>query len=212
MYRRKLENTTGGFSDLRENILTVTLHPSRQRKQHNVNKLFEIRKNATVSFSGQGLFFSLARVCGKTPGGNSSSFLYYWRGEKTALKSCSSLLALLSFPKLLTPLLQTAKAPPFPAFRNMVFVRGNATVFFSGQGLFFSLARVCGKTPGGNSSSFLYYWRGEKTALKSCSSLLALLSFPKLLTPLLQTAKAPASFRRWQLLNSASMRVQSLME
>ena len=136
MYRRKLENTTGGFSDLRENILAVTLHPSRQRKQHNVNKPFEIRKNAAAFFSEQGLFFSLARVCGKTPGGKTLSFLYNWRGEKNALKSCSSLLALLSFPKLLTPLLQTAKAPPFPAFRNMFFVRENAVAFFSGQGLF----------------------------------------------------------------------------
>ena len=49
---------------------------------------------------------SLSRSSGETLAVHSteSIFCKKMRGEKTALKSCSSLLALLSFPKLLPPL------------------------------------------------------------------------------------------------------------
>ena len=70
--------------------------------------------------------------------------------------------------------------------------RKNASVFFSGQGRM-SLSRFSGETLVVRSTKSFFFLREKKTALKSGSSPLALLSFPKLPTPFALHAKAPAS-------------------
>ena len=65
-----------------------------------------------------------------------------------------------------------------------IFVRKNAHAFFSGQGLCPCRGPAARRWSCIARNSFYKKTREEQTALKSGSSPLALLSFPKLLTPL----------------------------
>ncbi len=108
------------------------------------------------------------------------------REEKTALKSCSSPLALLSFPKLLTPFAFSRKGSFFVGIASDVdaeifWTEKCVSIFLGSRTV--SLSRSSGETLAVQRTELSIKKREEKTALKSCSSPLALLSFPKLLTP-----------------------------
>ena len=99
---------------------------------------------------------SLSRSSGETLAVHSteSIFCKKMRGEKTALKSCSSLLALLSFPKLLPPL----RFPQRLSFHynHKKFLYGKCECIFLGSRTM-SLSRSSGETLAVHSTESIFY-------------------------------------------------------